>query len=189
MLRGQFDNERGHVGGGVFYDVTYDVLTVNLELTFALPGDANGDGRVDGVDLGLWRTHRFGAGDWTEGDFSGDGIVDGTDFNIWSESRFQQTNDHSFERPIVPRAALATRAAVAFPPVSRELPTADVSNDRRFEIEDTSDGRGRSDGHLTRSLRNARRRDRSYHQHSPKQAPERWDTLVDGLFASVGDSF
>ena len=48
------------------------------------PGDANGDGAVDGVDYVIWLNHynkqTTGA---DKGDFDGNGIVDGPDYVIW----------------------------------------------------------------------------------------------------------
>ncbi len=49
------------------------------------PGDANGDGKVDGVDYTIWLNHYLlpstqGAQD---GDFNADGKVDGVDYSIW----------------------------------------------------------------------------------------------------------
>ena len=63
----------------------YTVLTVG---TVSIPGDANGDGLVDGSDVtilaGNWQ---FGVDDgqtatWAMGDFNGDGQVDGSDVTI-----------------------------------------------------------------------------------------------------------
>lgn len=45
-----------------------------------VPGDANGDGRVDGLDYVAWLTNYGGSG---SGDFNNDGRVDGLDYVIW----------------------------------------------------------------------------------------------------------
>ncbi|KPK80364.1 MAG: hypothetical protein AMJ81_12170 [Phycisphaerae bacterium SM23_33] len=51
-----------------------------------LPGDANRDGQVDGLDYNLWSDNYLAAGaGWEGGDFNGDGLVDGLDYNIWSQ--------------------------------------------------------------------------------------------------------
>ena len=60
-----------------------------IDLLPLLPGDANGDGRVDGSDVtilaGNWQ---YGVGapepdaTWSMGDFNGDGMVDGSDVTI-----------------------------------------------------------------------------------------------------------
>ncbi|KPK78958.1 MAG: hypothetical protein AMJ81_14170 [Phycisphaerae bacterium SM23_33] len=49
-----------------------------------IPGDANGNGVVDGLDYNAWSLHYQQAGGWAEGDFNGDGTADGLDYNIWS---------------------------------------------------------------------------------------------------------
>ena len=55
-----------------------------------IPGDANGDGIVDGGDFDAWFTHlqvdttKMPVGTrYTVGDFNEDGLVDGGDFDIW----------------------------------------------------------------------------------------------------------
>lgn len=54
--------------------------------TTRTPGDANGDGVVDGADYTLWADHYLATGRmWPEGDFTGDGIVDGADYTIWAD--------------------------------------------------------------------------------------------------------
>jgi len=49
------------------------------------PGDANGDGKVDGVDYVIWLNH-YGqtiTGGYTIGDFNTSGKVDGVDYVVW----------------------------------------------------------------------------------------------------------
>ena len=56
-----------------------------------IPGDANGDGKIDGADLALWQqnydplgsepTNDFGTGDWNE-----DGKIDGADLALWQQN-------------------------------------------------------------------------------------------------------
>ncbi len=59
-----------------------------------LPGDANLDGFVDGLDFIIWNAHKFtvdaNAG-WCGGDFNADGFVDGADFVIWYSHKFQSS--------------------------------------------------------------------------------------------------
>ena len=63
----------------------YTLLTVKTSLT---PGDANGDGRVDGSDVtivaGNWQVSVLDdqTPTWAMGDFNGDGKVDGSDVTI-----------------------------------------------------------------------------------------------------------
>jgi hypothetical protein len=50
-----------------------------------LPGDANGDGKVNGVDYVIW-LNNYGqtiAGQHRKGDFNESGKVDGTDYVVW----------------------------------------------------------------------------------------------------------
>jgi len=47
-----------------------------------LPGDANGDGIVDDLDLTVLATHWMQAGDWADGDFTGNGFVSDFDLSI-----------------------------------------------------------------------------------------------------------
>ena len=59
----------------------------SIEFTPALPrlpGDANGDGTVDGADLNIVLSN-YGltsGATWATGDFNGDGAVDGSDLNV-----------------------------------------------------------------------------------------------------------
>jgi hypothetical protein len=53
-----------------------------------LPGDGNGDGRVDGSDFNLWANDRFTVTDASPADFNRDGAVDVSDLNVWLEFRF-----------------------------------------------------------------------------------------------------
>ena len=78
-----------HVGAGLFRLVDYSPSDMRLLNYKALPGDANGDGSVDGSDFGIWNANKFLAGtDWTTGDFNGDGSTDGSDFGIWNVNKF-----------------------------------------------------------------------------------------------------
>jgi hypothetical protein len=51
-----------------------------------LPGDANGDGEVNGMDLLTWKSHFGSPGSFEDGDFNGDGTVDAGDFLIWQNN-------------------------------------------------------------------------------------------------------
>ncbi len=52
-----------------------------------VPGDANGDGRVDGADYTIWADN-FGFPDvgFERGDFNCDGGVDSADYTLWADS-------------------------------------------------------------------------------------------------------
>lgn len=50
------------------------------------PGDANGDGYVDGADYTIWADHYLLTGaTFAQGDFNNDGIVDGADYTLWAD--------------------------------------------------------------------------------------------------------
>lgn len=85
--------DRFHIGSGLFRILDYDAAQMDLVNYRALPGDANGDGSVDGSDFGIWNAHKFTCGnDWTTGDFNGDGCSDGSDFGIWNANKFTGIN-------------------------------------------------------------------------------------------------
>ncbi len=90
---------------GSNYDVTGDGLVNGADLTAwlaeaggvelasgnpYLPGDANLDGTVDGVDFVTWNAAKFTATPaWCSGDFDASGFVDGVDFVVWNANKFQ----------------------------------------------------------------------------------------------------
>ena len=56
-----------------------------------IPGDATGEGKVDGADLALWQQNYDPLGtnpnnDWGKGDWNGDGKVDGADLALWQQN-------------------------------------------------------------------------------------------------------
>lgn len=59
-----------------------DVSTL-FEVLGTQYGDANLDGSVNSLDLGIWQTNYGSFGGWSKGDFDGSGEVDGRDFLIW----------------------------------------------------------------------------------------------------------
>ena len=74
---------------GLFASYQLDGTELELTTYLALPGDANGDGSVDGSDFGIWNINKFRTGtNWTTGDFNGDGTTDGSDFSIWNGNKF-----------------------------------------------------------------------------------------------------
>jgi hypothetical protein len=89
---------------GVLYGVTADGILLKIDptsgkgefikqfsanfrglATHIKPGDANGDGKVDGIDYVTWLNNydRQTSSGRSEGDFNGDGKVDGVDYVIW----------------------------------------------------------------------------------------------------------
>ncbi len=80
----------GHASGdGFFRHLTNNGSALTLVNYRALPGDANGDGIVDGADFLAWNTNKFSSGtNWTTGDFNSDGTTDGQDFVVWNSHKF-----------------------------------------------------------------------------------------------------
>ena len=77
-------------GGGSAYVTAWGGAGI-LKLTKLIPGDANGDGIVDGSDATTLAAHWQESGaSWSDGDFNGDGDVDGSDATLlashWQES-------------------------------------------------------------------------------------------------------
>ncbi len=64
-----------------------------LTLVAALPGDANLDGTVNGLDLLTWQANLFTGYEWDQGDFNLDGRVDGQDLLIWQSHLFDSVAD------------------------------------------------------------------------------------------------
>ncbi|MEM8681292.1 MAG: hypothetical protein AAGF97_18250 [Planctomycetota bacterium] len=65
-----------------------------------LPGDANLDGGVDGLDFLAWNDHKFtDAPAWSTGDFNADGTVDGQDFLLWNDHKFMQADGVAVPEP------------------------------------------------------------------------------------------
>ena len=93
-------------GGGSGFDIaerTYVTQDANWNVTglisqFTLPGDANGDGAVNGIDLGILAGnmfHNVSGGD-AAGDFNHDGVVNGIDLGILS-GNFYLTHSASWQ--------------------------------------------------------------------------------------------
>ncbi len=70
---------------GADWDTTVDNFQSGTVEQPELPGDADADNDVDGVDFGLWQAGYPMASGATlaDGDFDGDGDVDGVDFGLW----------------------------------------------------------------------------------------------------------
>jgi hypothetical protein len=66
-----------------------DIVLADLSIPVVVPGDANGDLKVDGLDYLVWADH-FGddpaadpPGSPGNGDFNQDGVVSGLDYLVW----------------------------------------------------------------------------------------------------------
>ncbi len=78
-----------------------------------LPGDANGDGRVDDRDLNVVLGHWGETGGWAEGDFDASTTVDDRDLSIllshWGDGQFAQ------DEPVLTASAVTPAPAPAQP--------------------------------------------------------------------------
>ena len=73
-----------------------------------LVGDANLDGRVNGLDFVAWNDHKFTpTASWCSGDFNADGFVDGRDFVLWNANKFTSAHP-ALARVPEPKWGLAT---------------------------------------------------------------------------------
>ena len=100
--------EAGDGRDGMFASIRYVANTVQVDSYFALEGDANGDGNVDGQDFVIWNTYKFTDGtDWSSGDFNNDGRTDGQDYVIWNSNKFTSVPDVIESFPTVPEPHLA----------------------------------------------------------------------------------
>ncbi len=88
-----------------------DAGTANVGGAY-LPGDADLNGNVDGLDFLVWNAHKFTASAaWCDGDFTANGVVDGLDFLVWNGSKFQSSGGSTVPEPS--SLALVALGAVA----------------------------------------------------------------------------
>jgi autotransporter-associated beta strand protein len=87
----------GLISGNAFLLPVYD--TNELRLVALTPGDANGDGHVDGLDYLIWAGN-YGddpaddpPGSPANGDFNDDNVVNGPDYVLWASNYLQGPND------------------------------------------------------------------------------------------------
>jgi hypothetical protein len=68
------------------YDPSYEGDLIGFRVSeFHIPGDANGDGQVNGADYAVWAADYGASGaTWSQGDFNADGQVNGADYAIWA---------------------------------------------------------------------------------------------------------
>lgn len=78
---------------------------------FQKPGDANGDGYVDGADYTQWANHFLQAATWRNGNYNFDGIVDAADYTIWA-NHFEPAPPNLAQA--VPEPSTAVLALLAF---------------------------------------------------------------------------
>ena len=76
------------------FDYVGDVNTEDFALSWSLnalrPGDANGDGLVNGLDLAIWRQHYdplgMNSNAFAKGDWNFDSLIDGADLALWQQN-------------------------------------------------------------------------------------------------------
>jgi hypothetical protein len=88
-----YNNDIGGYRGGdgvvdslrlfTFAEGQFNIEDTTTGGTTPFPGDANGDGTVDGADLNIvLSNYNLGGMNWAQGDFDGNGTVDGADLNV-----------------------------------------------------------------------------------------------------------
>lgn len=111
-----------------FIDLVLTILTSILLFpflpasVFAISGDANGDGKVDGIDYVIWRNNynksvNQGA---SVGDFNSNGFVDGLDYVIWLNNYGKSSSVSATPTPVIPTSP----AGPTSPPQTAELSIA-----------------------------------------------------------------
>ena len=95
------------------YDGTYASFTVEELSSYAvtplketwIPGDCDGDNRVDEDDLATLNAHWGEEGGWADGDFNDDGVVDAIDASIlaanWGDWTGGEDGPNSVPEPSV----------------------------------------------------------------------------------------
>ncbi len=98
---GEFDGINGAL---IDTDMTlapvYDRGVIGVTLVAALPGDANLDGTVNGLDLLTWQANLFSGDEWEQGDFNLDGLVNGLDLLIWQSHLFDSVPSPGGNAPL-----------------------------------------------------------------------------------------
>jgi hypothetical protein len=88
------------------------IVPVNTVLiTYALLGDANLDGVVNGQDFTILAAHLGLAGQWNQGDFNYDGVVSGVDFTELVQNLGKSASSADVVLPAADYAAIDAFAA------------------------------------------------------------------------------
>jgi hypothetical protein len=73
------------MGDQTYPDPGVDGVSAFGQVLYRIPGDANGDGQVNGADYATWAANYGATGaTWAQGDFNNDGQVNGADYAIWA---------------------------------------------------------------------------------------------------------
>ncbi|GEM_PF-4977591 len=95
-----------------------------------LPGDANGNGVVDGGDYTTWADQYGQEGAGLRGDFNHDGIVDGGDYTLWADNYNPSINIPVMPHEVIP-GLKATGRFDKFNPVAVTI-TIDSADGKRL---------------------------------------------------------
>jgi len=95
-----------------------------IEIAYTLIGDANLDGKVNGIDFNLMAAHfnQSVTNGWDEGDFNYSGTVNGIDFNLLSGNFNQSASQAAVAAPV----SLSTLTTSSASPASRPPKSDDL---------------------------------------------------------------
>jgi len=129
---------------GISFFLCFTFLIFSYQKTFAqttatppisssqpLPGDANGDNKVDGVDFIIWLSFydQTKAGGPSVGDFNQNGKVDGVDYVIWLENYGKVPSPTNTHTPTPrPTATNTPRPSVSATATPTSTPTRTITN-------------------------------------------------------------
>lgn len=95
-----------------------------------LPGDGNGDNKVDGLDYVVW-VNNYGASTnqgSSKGDYSGNGTVDGQDYVIWVNNYGRTGTATSTAAPTTPPSTQTATATATAKPSTTSTATATATS-------------------------------------------------------------
>ncbi len=127
-----------------------------MPAAIALPGDFNGDGRVDAADYTVWRVN-LGVNDTQSpvaGDADGDLDVDDADYLIWKTNFGRSTAaPQSIEIPQAPLAVTTSVETTSIPEVSLAITTAGDQSKRANEPSNVATNHLKLAGQLVKTAR------------------------------------
>jgi hypothetical protein len=94
----------------------------NISLNYAtMPGDANGDGKVDEDDAARLAANWLGLGGWAHGDFNGDGIVNDADATLMAANWHYGVSQASVPEPCMFGLFLAAMVSLMYVRMTRRV--------------------------------------------------------------------
>jgi hypothetical protein len=96
-----------HLSHWLYILITLLIVSTNQTFAQTLPGDANGDGKVDDADYAIWRTNynQTKTGGASIGDFNTNGKVEGLDYVIWLTNFGKTSGPSPTPGPTIPPSA------------------------------------------------------------------------------------